>query len=290
MTIYGIDISNNNGDDIDMKQVAAEGFSFVFAKVTEGDYFVDPTWPAYRDAAKAAGLLVAGYHYVRGDCDIDAQADLFCKYLGDAPAMLDFEANSGNMVTFWALARALNDRGVRLALSYIPRWYAAQIGNPDLSQVPGLIQSAYVGGSGFAAELYPGDDSVYWDAFCNRSPDILQFTDSAQVAGHTVDANAFAGTRDQLAALLSGQPQGAFMAALTDAQQADLYAKIADLWDQARGPGGAGWAQLGTNAEGKNLTPVDAEAAIEAQLTKLGTQIGELGSVIARIAAKLGAA
>ncbi|PSR58047.1 MULTISPECIES: glycoside hydrolase family 25 protein [Nocardia] len=268
MTIFGIDISNNNGPDIDLAQVKAEGFDFVFAKVSEGDYFVDHTWPAYRQAAHAAGLLVAGYHYVRADCDIDRQAALFTEHLGGAPAMLDFEANSGEMSVFWALCRAINARGVTVSLSYIPRWYAQQIGSPDLAQVPGLIQSSYVGGTGFAAALYPGDSSPYWNGFCGRAVDILQFTDAAQVAGHAVDANAFRGTVEDLRRLLTSTSTttGALMA-LTDAQQADLYQKVQDIWAQLLGPTGHGWPQLGATADGQNLTLVDAVADLRAGTT-----------------------
>ncbi|KZM68119.1 glycoside hydrolase family 25 protein [Nocardia terpenica] len=267
MTLFGIDISNNNGPDIDMAQVKAEGFDFVFAKVTEGDYFVDSTWPVYRDAARAEGLLVAGYHYLRGDCDINAQADLFTSHLGDGvAAMVDFEANSGDISTFWAFVNAVNARGHQIQLSYIPRWYWQQIGCPDLTAAPGLIQSSYVTGTGYAAELYPGDDTDFWNGFGGRNPDLLQFTDKADVAGHAVDANAFRGTHAELAALLgchdfpSPTTPGDHPMALTDDQWTDLYTKVCDIWDQLRGPNAQGWPQLGQNALGQNRTPVDALA------------------------------
>lgn len=268
MTVFGIDISNNNGSDIDLAEVAREGFSFVFAKVSEGGSFVDATWPAYRDAAHANGLVVAGYHYLRGDCDPDAQAELFAEHLGDAAAMVDFEADSGGMNTFWAFVNAVNKRGRRIDLSYIPRWYWQQIGSPDLSQVPGLIQSSYVGGTGCAADLYPGDAAPNWNGFGGKAVDLLQFTDAALVAGHTVDANAFRGSVDDLRHLLGATPpttQGDLMA-LNDSQQADLYQKVQDIWAQLLGPDGQGWPQLGLNPEGKNLTLVDAVAKLGGEI------------------------
>jgi hypothetical protein len=265
VTLFGIDISNNNGPDLDLADVAREGFSFVFAKVSEGSYFVDATWPGYRDAARANGLLVAGYHYLRGDCDIDAQAELFLAHLGDAATMIDFEANSGDMDTFWAFVAAVNARGHRVHLSYIPRWYWQQVGSPDLSGVPGLIQSSYVSGTGPAAELYPGDAATAWHGFGGQAVDVLQFTDAARVAGYAVDANAFRGTVDQLRGMLGLAPlttiQGALMT-LTDAQQSDLWQKVQEIWDQLRGPNGQGWPQLGRNAAGQNLTLVDAMAKL----------------------------
>ena len=278
MTIFGIDISNNNGGDIDMGLVRAEGFDFVLCKVTEGDYYIDWTWPRYRDAAKAAGLLVAGYHYVRGDCDIESQTALFLEHLGDEAAMLDHEANSGDMSVFWGMCRELNTRGKTLALSYIPRWYAQKIGG-DIGGVPGWVQSSYVSGGGPASALYPGDDDLRWTPFQAVVPAVLQFTDQAFVAGHSVDANAFRGTRQQFAALLNS-PEGTEMQltdVITDAYGNPVTVGEVLKWlsyhgdltlDQIGGPDTRsdipaqfrGWPQLG------NLTLVDALAAIGQKL------------------------
>ncbi|WP_405164705.1 GH25 family lysozyme [Nocardia sp. NBC_01499] len=286
MTIFGIDISNNNGADIDLAEVAREGFGFVLGKVSEGDEFVDHTWPAYRAAAHANGLLVAGYHYLRADCAVTAQAELFVTHLGDAAAMVDFEANSGGIDTFWAFVTAVNSLGRTINLSYIPRWYWQQIGCPDLSQVPGLIQSSYVAGSGPASALYPGDGTGFWNGFGGKAVDIVQFTDQASVAGHLVDANAFAGTSDQLKALLGLTPsttEGVLMA-LTDAQQADLLQKVQEVWEQLRGPDGQGWPQLGKNAEGQNVTLVDAIARLRDEIAGRTVPTGTAGDVSAAAA------
>ena len=105
------------------------------------------------------------------------------------------------------MLQAIEARGVRVALSYIPRWYWDRIGRPDLSRVPGLIQSSYVSGTGFASVLYPGDGSIRWAAYGGRQPDILQFTDRALIAGKRLDANAFRGSPDQLRTLLGLPPE-----------------------------------------------------------------------------------
>ena len=122
--------------------------------------------------------------------------------------MLDFEDGSGNIDNFWAMLQAIEARGVHVALSYIPRWYWERIGRPDLSRVPGLIQSSYVNGTGYASVLYPGDKSIRWAPYGGRQPDILQFTDKAQIAGKALDANAFRGSPDQLRTLLQPSPKG----------------------------------------------------------------------------------
>ena len=50
-TIFGPDISNNNGV-VDLDRVKAEGFDFVWAKVSEGTSFRDTYWPRTRDWAR----------------------------------------------------------------------------------------------------------------------------------------------------------------------------------------------------------------------------------------------
>lgn len=202
---WGIDISNHQGD-MDLNRVKAEGFDFIWCKVSEGANYRDPFWPGNRDKARAAGLILAGYHYVRVG-DPAAQAKTFVDHLGDKsiPAMLDFEDGSGNIDQFWAVKAEIEKLGVSVRLSYIPDWYWERIGKPDLSRVPGLISSEYVSGTGYASVLYPGNSSNFWKAYGGKTPDILQFTDKAAVAGKSVDANAFRGTPDKLRQLLGAE-------------------------------------------------------------------------------------
>ncbi|MFJ4653843.1 glycoside hydrolase family 25 protein [Nocardia sp. NPDC088792] len=276
MTLYGIDISNNNSPTLNLNQVAQEGFSWAEAKVSEGDYFQDTTWPGYLSAAQAAGLPIIGYHYAIASCSPASQVRTFLGNAGGAQVMIDFEANSGTITDYWSLVDAFNAAGVQVVLSYLPAWYWQQIGEPDLSQVPGLVASNFPGGSGYASSIYlgaGGDAGPGWAPYGGSTPIIWQFTDSARVAGSSVDADAFRGSASELAAVLTGQT-GGFMA-LTDAQQADLYSKVLDIWEQLRGPNGQGWPQLGQNAQGQNLTPVDALANLETEVSAVGQKIGD---------------
>jgi hypothetical protein len=63
---------------------------------------------------------------------------------------------------------------------------------------------------------------------------------------------------------------GGWLMALTDDEQAELLTKVREIWDQLRGPNGAGWPQLGQNSQGQNLTPVDAIAAIKTDVEHPG--------------------
>ncbi|MTJ63637.1 GH25 family lysozyme [Nocardia seriolae] len=259
-TIFGIDISHyQNG--LDLAQVFAEGFEFVIAKVSEGDYYTDDSWPAFRDATLAAGKILVGYHYVRGDCDAEAQAALFVDHLGDhgIPAMLDQEANSGDIGVFRAVQAAIENRGVRVGLSYLPHWYwEGHIGSPDLTGIPPLMTSSYGNGrSGYASVIYPGDGDVGWRPYGGAEVAVFQFSDAGSVAGRTLDVDAFRGTPDQLRTLLTGEDMS-----FTDQDRQMLR----EVWTQLLGQDGQGWSQLGQNAQGKNLTPVDALGAIKADL------------------------
>lgn len=201
MTQFGIDIASYQAG-LDISQVADEGFEFVIAKVSEGDYYVNPTWPGFRDATRDNGMFLAGYHYVRGDCDPAAQARLFVDNLGDKsiPVMLDHEMNSGGIASYWRVVRAINDLGCEVDLTYMPRWFwAGHMGSPDISAVPGLVSSSYVAGSDYASSLYPGAGWNGWEPYGGASPVLCQFTDRALVAGQRVDSMAYEG--DDLGAL-----------------------------------------------------------------------------------------
>lgn len=249
VTLYGPDLSNNNWSST--AEIAGwldqtfhkEGFTWMEHKVSEGSYFADAYWPTVRDWCNANNVPVIGYHYVTTD-DPHQQAQKFVSNGGGANAMLDFEQNSGNISNFWNVVNAFNAAGVNIALSYIPHWYWQQIGSPDLSQVPGLISSNYVNGSGYASVLYPGDSGAGWAAYGGATPAIWQFTSQALIAGKSVDANAFKGSVDDLVRLLGGtppvnppppnQPQGVPVADATsiqaDVSGVDVASGTPDPW------------------------------------------------------------
>ncbi len=272
MTLYGPDTSNNNfrsaGDAIAfVSALPGQGFSWIEQKVSEGSYYRDPYWPVIAQWCRDNHFPHIGYHYVTTNSPA-AQAQTWLSNHGGEYAMLDFEANSGDINNFWAVVNAFNDVGVTISLSYIPHWYWQQIGSPDLSKVPGLIASNYVNGTGYASNLYPGNDNQrYWFPYGGATPQILQFTDAARIGSLSVDCNAFQGTLDQLISLLQGgtvtQPDP------TTATLNQILAIVQDIQTQLRGPNLKGWPQLGHNAAGQNLTVVDALAALRADVDAL---------------------
>lgn len=82
----------------DLSALADSGCVAVIWKATQGRGYQDPTYPAARNAAYAAGLLWGAYHF--GDASpVDQQVNNFLAYAvptGDDLIILDFEDNSDN--------------------------------------------------------------------------------------------------------------------------------------------------------------------------------------------------
>jgi len=184
MVTFGLDISHHQDLRLDLAQCRREGIEFVFLKSTEGSGFVDSEFSANLAEARAAGLLVAAYHYLRSNATPAAQV-----------------ANVQRVVAF---VDRLREAGYRVPLSYIPKWYWGQIGSPSLAGLPPLWSSRYPDNIiGSLADEWADVPARNWDGYGGLDVAVLQFTSSVRIAGHQpIDANAFRGTREELAALL----------------------------------------------------------------------------------------
>lgn len=99
-TIHGIDVSAYQhppyaAAPIDWREVAASGKRFAIIKATEGGpggrVYTNPHFARDRDAARAAGLLVGSYHFLRwerGAASPEAQAEHYARVVGDAAEQL----------------------------------------------------------------------------------------------------------------------------------------------------------------------------------------------------------
>jgi GH25 family lysozyme M1 (1,4-beta-N-acetylmuramidase) len=102
----GIDVSNWQGS-IDWLQVSADGYTFAFAKASEGTGFTDVTYAVNRTGTQGVGVRVGAYHFARPEGATDvaltasaiAQADHFVDVAqpraGDLPPVLDLEQAGG---------------------------------------------------------------------------------------------------------------------------------------------------------------------------------------------------
>lgn len=208
MVTFGLDISHHQDLRLDLAQCRREGIEFVFIKATEGSSFVDSAFAANLAEARAAGQLVAAYHYVRSNASAAAQvANVQRAVPRDVPVIPDVEANSGGIALTRDFINALRGAGYAVPLLYLPRWYWQQIGSPSLAGLPPLWSSRYPDTVvGTISDEWADVPATYWNGYGGLSVAVLQFTSSARIAGHQpLDANAFPGDRAQLAALLGGK-------------------------------------------------------------------------------------
>jgi lysozyme len=205
MVTFGIDISHHQDLGLDLAQCRREGIEFVFLKATEGAGFVDPEFAANLAEARAAGMLVAAYHYVRSNASAGAQVGNIQRAVPlDVPVIPDVEANSGGIDLVSDVVGMLRLAGYTVPLTYLPRWYWQQLGQPSLAGLPPLWSSRYPDNIvGSLGDEWADVPAHYWNGYGGLDVAVLQFTSSARIAGHApLDANAYRGTRDELAELL----------------------------------------------------------------------------------------
>lgn len=209
MTIFGPDISSYQHG----LNIAALTDPFVLVKITEGTYYRDPDWPRFRDAVRAAGKILVGYHFVTGE-DPARQVTTLASWIGDRsiPVMWDFEPTGSSrpdLPRLLAVDAAARAAGLRPRLAYFPRWYWQQLGSPDLSPLNsrglGVVSSNYPNPSipdpvrDYAAD--GGDRGPGWASYGGITPLLWQFTD-AGVEQQKMDFNAFRGSVAELATFL----------------------------------------------------------------------------------------
>lgn len=229
MNIFGVDISNWQ-PNISVQKIADEGFRFCIIKATEGAGYRDPYLHRHLKAARATNMHIAAYVYVKSDSTPQAHADTLHSHLGDTsvPIAIDVEDGAGSSVAhFKAVRDAIEAKGYRVILTYLPKWYWEKIGKPSLAGLPPLWTSRYPDmNSGHASEIYQRAGTQGWVGYGGLEVAMWQFTSTASVAGHQIDANIYRGTEQSLRALFTGESQeeNIFMA-LSDAEQRELLDK-----------------------------------------------------------------
>jgi lysozyme len=92
----GLDVSRYQGT-INWNSVKAAGYSFAFAKASEGTTIVDSTFATNWNGMKAAGIFRGAYHFFRPAQDALTQAQKFVALIagGDLPPVIDLEVLDG---------------------------------------------------------------------------------------------------------------------------------------------------------------------------------------------------
>ncbi|HYI23739.1 MAG TPA: glycoside hydrolase family 25 protein [Candidatus Limnocylindrales bacterium] len=196
----GIDISHWQGS-VDWAQVKADGIRYVFAKVTEGNTFVDDRYALNKSGATAQGIAFGAYHFAQpggGTADAIAEADHFIANaaLGGKNLLPVLDMESHNDLSPKALrrwARAWLDRvearlGVKAIIYTDFYFWRGEVGNPtSFAQAGHPLWIARYGASEptVPAEEWAGEGWTLW-----------QHTNKGSVAGiaGNVDLDWYAGT------------------------------------------------------------------------------------------------
>lgn len=297
-TLFGVDVSEHQ-NGMSLKRAASEGISFAIIRTTDGTY-KDGCYRSHLEDAESAGLVTAAYHYLRNPSEgttVAQQVQASLEVMGDKrrPVWIDVETTAGLHVDhIRQCKREFEKHGVRVigCYSYVPYWEGPVAPHePDSHEFGAFWVAAYgQNPHGKPRDIYPGDQHRQWNhPLGNQKPVMWQYGSNAQVAGHSVDINAYRGTKAQLRALFSGKP--APDEEPTEEEMNKLYKQITafisgylgpqieaiqEIWRQLRGPSGNGWEQLGQNERGQNLTLVDAVAAIRHQLAQIQADVNEL--------------
>lgn len=297
-TVFGVDVSEHQ-DGMSLAQAKREGVEFAIIRTTDGTH-KDLCYRSHLEDAEGAGMLTAAYHYLRNPSEgtsVAQQVQASLEVMGDKkrPVWIDVETNAGLHVGHIRACKAeFERRGVRVigCYSYVPYWEGNIAPHePDSHEFGAFWVAAYGQNPyGKPRDIYPGDQHRQWNhPLGNQKPALWQYGSNAQVAGYTVDINAYRGTKAQLRALFSGknppneEPSEEEMNKLYKQITAFISGylgpqidAIQEIWRQLRGPGGKGWPQLGQNEHGQNLTLVDAVAAVRQQLTQIQADLTEL--------------
>lgn len=226
--LWGVDASSHQ-KTVDWKQVKREGFSFGIVKCIEGLYFEDAYFQQNIRGMQDAGIIPGAYLFLTNQ-NVYQQVDKFLDRVGDVDGKLialdvedpNWPAKYGNgspsVTDIWNATHYLYDKmGPHPILLYSGYWFMGdRLGNPDVGSLVKekncrLWVSRYVTGSGYASTLYQNVPERWWrgedrGGFGGQPPTILQFAETARIAGkYPMDANAFAGTLNDLKALTSSE-------------------------------------------------------------------------------------
>ena len=216
--MFGVDIHPDFQKGISIPQIAREGFGFLSVKLSEGTsnaWELDtPTRPGsatWIRQGKAAGLVCLGYHYLQPN-NITTQAQLFAGALKrcGVPGVVDAEAgyrlSDGTFVPTLTIGMIrefhirLRELGANIAFLYLPKWYWQRIGSPPLDGLPALWASSYPSTQQApASALFESVGPERWRSYGGSPVGVLQFAETALVAGRAIDANAFFGDQSSFA-------------------------------------------------------------------------------------------
>jgi len=94
--VYGIDISQYQGNEIDLLNSKKDSIGFIICKATQGSFYVDPRFAKNWSSIKEKGFIRGTYHFYMSNNDPIKQAEHFANTINsiedtDIPPIVDFE-------------------------------------------------------------------------------------------------------------------------------------------------------------------------------------------------------
>ncbi len=210
----GIDVSDFD-EFVNWQQVRSAGFSFAFAKATEGGTFRADTFSGNWRRMKGAGIIRGAYHFFRPIVDSEVQARNFLDYVAsvdpiesdDLPPALDLEHFPDSVMRQWESISKVE------RVSRVRQWL--DIVESEINRKP-IIYTSFGFWDGFMSGVRDFSSYPLWVASYTENPQpampnewsnwtFWQYSDSTEVPGIPTpgeDGDRFNGSFSDLLAFI----------------------------------------------------------------------------------------
>lgn len=187
-----VDLSHHNPEP-DWADLKAGGTIGVILKATEGTTYIDPTFGARRESARAAGLAVCSYHFLKGgnaERQMLHYLDVVAPQRGER-VIIDYEDPRCTLDDLLTAVEALVRQPLDLQITvYSGHLIKEQLGD-DREQLLADFTSLWI--AHYTSASAPSWPTGTWPVWS-----LWQFTDKARVPGidRPVDGNRFNGSEE----------------------------------------------------------------------------------------------
>lgn len=211
----GLDVSDFDGT-VDWIRVRQAGYTFAFAKATEGETWKAATFPRNWRQMEGVGIIRGAYHFFRPTIDAKAQAKHFLDYVNsvdpigvnDLPPVIDLEHYPASVEQQW------NSLSKPERVQRVKKWI--DVIESEINRKP-IIYTSYGFWNGWMRGVRDFSGYPLWVAHYTPNPQPLiphewdrwtfwQYSDRAEIPGileSREDVNRFNGSLSDLIAFIS---------------------------------------------------------------------------------------
>lgn len=211
----GLDVSDFDGT-VDWIRVKQAGYTFAFAKATEGETWKAATFPRNWRQMEGVGIIRGAYHFFRPTIDAKAQAKHFLDYVNsvdpigvnDLPPVIDLEHYPASVEQQW------NSLSKPERVQRVKKWI--DVIESEINRKP-IIYTSYGFWNGWMRGVRDFSGYPLWVAHYTPNPQPLiphewdrwtfwQYSDRAEIPGileSREDVNRFNGSLSDLIAFIS---------------------------------------------------------------------------------------